>query len=144
MRHLQNVKGSRPMSRRSHYTAPEPRDRNLDRQVFVFPSELGWFGILGENGALLRLTFGHSSAGEAREALISKSVEGDEQVIARDGAHGGGGWPGLERSETPESAPISESDWHPELRDRLTRYARGERVAFDDVELSLPPLTSFQ
>jgi methylated-DNA-[protein]-cysteine S-methyltransferase len=88
------------------------------RQLALFVTDLGWFGVAGRGRVVHDLAFGHSSPDEVRAALD-----------ARD-----------DSSETD----WEEADWHPALREQLTRYARGERVEFDDLELQLPELTPFQ
>lgn len=94
------------------------RDPTVKCEVCIFPTELGWFGIQGVGKRLERLAFGHASADDVRQAL------GEQQGAS--------------------SAALRESDWHPELRKRLVRFARGERVRFDDIDLKLPPMTPFQ
>jgi methylated-DNA-[protein]-cysteine S-methyltransferase len=86
----------------------------------IFPTSIGWFGLVGAGGRLVRILFGHSSADEVREAAQ------------------------LADERSGEGEPAAESDWHPELRERLVRYAAGEPVAFGDVPLELPPRTPFQ
>lgn len=38
----------------------------------VFPTSLGWFGLLGDGQAVLRVVIGHTSAGTVRRKLASK------------------------------------------------------------------------
>jgi methylated-DNA-[protein]-cysteine S-methyltransferase len=93
-------------------------DFGLGPQVALFLTDLGWFALVGRDKVVHQLVFGHSTADEARDALTESA----------------GG----------EPAELTDADWFPELRDRLTRYARGERVEFDDLQLQLPQLTQFQ
>jgi methylated-DNA-[protein]-cysteine S-methyltransferase len=41
----------------------------------IFPSILGWFGLIGEKDLLKELTFGHSSPGAAKKALSPSMLE---------------------------------------------------------------------
>ena len=83
--------------------------------ISVFPTEIGWFGLLGNREGVSRLTFGHATPIEVREAL-GAAVE-----------------------------YVAEADWSPKLRQRLERYAAGREVDFDDVEvIRSRPLTAFQ
>ncbi len=86
----------------------------------IFPTNLGWFGLLGRNSRLAAVLVGHASAEEVRRAAARQSQE-----IAGD-------------------SHFRECDWNPELRGRLGRYCIGERCDFDDISLDLPPGTEFQ
>jgi methylated-DNA-[protein]-cysteine S-methyltransferase len=83
-------------------------------QAAVFPTALGWFGLVGEGTRVSRLVFGHSSAAQVRAAL--RRV-GDECEAA---------------------------DWWPELRERLQAFAAGAADDFRDVEVESPRQTRFQ
>jgi methylated-DNA-[protein]-cysteine S-methyltransferase len=83
----------------------------------VFPTPLGWFGLVGGEGRVHRILLGHACADDVRTAAVA---------------------------EAGRSEPFRESDWHPELRRRLERYAQGAVVDFDDIALALPPMTDFQ
>ncbi len=87
-------------------------------KVSVFPTPLGYWAILGCGEVLFGLTLGHPHAKTAQNAFTSP-FEG--QLI-----------------ET------TATDWNPRLRQRLERYAAGERVDFKDVQLHLPRLSPFQ
>ncbi len=92
-----------------------PRGKLSPVFLSVFPTEIGWFGLLGNREGVSRLTFGHATPIEVREAL---------------GAAG---------------EYVAEADWSPKLRQRLERYAAGREVDFDDVEvIRARPLTAFQ
>ncbi|HVW00625.1 MAG TPA: methylated-DNA--[protein]-cysteine S-methyltransferase [Planctomycetaceae bacterium] len=85
----------------------------------MFSTELGWFGLLGCDGVLHAATFGHRQQKGVASELLQKV-------------------PGSSRA-------FQEQDWHPELRERLTRFAEGECVEFDDIEICHGrPLTPFQ
>lgn len=86
----------------------------------IFPTNLGWFGVLGCNGRLIAVIAGHGSAAEVRRAA------GDSAKAAIG---------------TPE---FREDDWNVELRRRLEKYCLGDRIDFDDVPLELPRGTDFQ
>jgi methylated-DNA-[protein]-cysteine S-methyltransferase len=81
----------------------------------VFPTEIGWFGLLGNREGVSRVTFGHASPRAVREALGANA----------------------------DAAP--EADWSPKLRQTLEQYAAGRAVHFDDIEvIRSRPLTDFQ
>ncbi len=84
----------------------------------IFPTNLGWFGLVGEAKRLAAVLVGHASADEVRKAA--------------------------RRSLGAQSADLHEQDRHPELRRRLERYCLGERVDFDDILLALRARTAFQ
>ncbi len=86
--------------------------------VSVFATPLGYWALLGRDKVLYALTVGHSEARKAQSAFANP-------------------FDGLAIDEVS-------SDWYPELRQRLERYAAGDRVKFDDVKLHLPKLTEFQ
>jgi methylated-DNA-[protein]-cysteine S-methyltransferase len=83
----------------------------------VFPSAIGWIGLVGRDNRLIDLFVGHSSA----ESLRSTAA----------------------RSALPGTV-LRESDWSPALRARLVCYASGQRDDLADVEVELPQLTRFQ
>ncbi len=86
----------------------------------VFPTDLGWFGLLGRESLLISVWIGHASADEVRRAAGRQFVEAGGQ------------------------AEFVAGDWHLELRQRLERYCLGERCDFADIELALPRGTEFQ
>lgn len=86
----------------------------------VFPTNLGWFGLVGANRTLQWMQIGHASAVEVRRAA-RQFLTGSECAGA-----------------------IRENDWCPSLRDRLERYTLGEEIDFDDVALALPEGSDFQ
>lgn len=91
---------------------------SIPLRVSVFATPLGYWGLVGQEDVLFRLTLGHRSASAAQEAL-GDSCDG--------------------RSVEPRV-----SDWNVPLRQRLERYSAGERVKFDDIKLYLPQMTAFQ
>ena len=80
----------------------------------VFPTDLGWCGLVGSDGAILHLVIGHASSDDVRRAV------------------------------QPSALGATELDWDCSLRQRLVRYARGERIDFADCTLAPRPLTAFQ
>ena len=82
--------------------------------VSIFPTELGWFGLVGRDSSLLRLSFGHRSPDEVRMAVGA----GDSR--------------------------IGEGDWSPSLRQRLEEYAAGTIDSFQDVSVVGNARTRFQ
>ena len=96
-----------------------------------FATELGWFCLLGstETGpegdvpVVSGLVIGHASRDQAREAAVQSALK-----------HG---WiSGAEQ--------IKWTRWNLELQQRLTDYAAGRPVEFDDVRLQPRDLTDFQ
>ncbi len=83
--------------------------------VQVFPSELGWQSIVGCNGKLAQLTFGHSTPQQA--------------------------WRAVELGTAPGAEP---SDWADDFVALLQAYARGEVVDFSQVPLLDEGTTTFQ
>jgi len=86
----------------------------------IFPTNLGWFGLLGRANRLAAVIAGHGSAAEVRRAT---------------------GASGKVASNTTE---FREAEWNSELRRRLERYCLGDRIDFDDVPLEQPRGTPFQ
>ncbi|MGC3966460.1 MAG: methylated-DNA--[protein]-cysteine S-methyltransferase [Pirellulales bacterium] len=81
----------------------------------LFPSELGWMGLLGVGATVHRLTFGQKSMTAARAAL------------------------------GPESrAAMRDNLWFDDLVERLQAYARGARDSFLDVTVATDHFTPFQ
>jgi len=104
-------------------TTPAIARRNNETGIpslSVFPTNLGWFGLLGRRSRLMAVWAGHVSAAEVRRTARS----------AVDSAVGALGF--------------RESDWNPELRLRLERYCLGERIDFEEIPLELPRGTEFQ
>jgi methylated-DNA-[protein]-cysteine S-methyltransferase len=99
------------MDRATEATAPT---------LSIFPTNLGWFGLLGKNSRLASVLVGHASADEVRRAA------------ARQTRH------------VPGGPAFRENDWNPELRRRLERYCIGERCDFYDVLLDGPAGTEFR
>jgi len=98
-------------------------DRNLDSTapcVSIFPTPLGWFGLVRIDETLRLVTIGHASKQDVWDHVRSRTDVD---------------------SDLPE--PLV-TDWQPELRVRLQRYCRGERVDFQDLEVSLSAFTDFQ
>ena len=91
------------------------RGKSTTESLSVFPTEIGWFGLLGTREGISRVTFGHASPLAVREAL------------------------GVDMHE------VIEAGWSPQLRQRLERYAAGQEEDFRDVEvIRRRPLTAFQ
>jgi methylated-DNA-[protein]-cysteine S-methyltransferase len=86
----------------------------------IFPTNLGWFGLLGRDSRLVSVIVGHASADEVRRAAARHLAE-------------------------MENGPdFRECDWNPDLRRRLERYCFGEPGDFADIPLKLPSTTEFQ
>ena len=85
-------------------------------QACVFPTSLGWFGLLGQEACVWRLTIGHRRSEDA--------------------------WSDL-RSHFPEHS-VSKADWHPKLKKRLGQFADGKADSFADIRLRTEHRTEFQ
>lgn len=81
----------------------------------IFPTDIGWMGIVGQVNVVRSVVIGHSSAAAAKKSLKSST-----------------------------SGNLKEADWFPELRQALEDYARGKRVNFDQFDLVLPDHTPFR
>jgi len=87
--------------------------------ISAFETPLGWFGLLGSEGRLRTIHIGHAS-----QASVIDS---------------------LREAAAVESPHIDLADWHPVLKDCLSRYADGEAVDFKDIEpVWLKPVTPFR
>ena len=87
-------------------------------KVSVFATPLGYWALLGMNKVLYAATVGQPHAYAAQSAFAEP-------------------YDGLAIEQTV-------SNWYPELRQRLERYAAGDRVQFDDIQLCDPGRTAFQ
>lgn len=86
-------------------------------QLSVFKTPLGWFGLLGQGGRLLRIHIGQPTKQAAMDAFRDE-VDGADMEL---------------------------TSWNPDLERRLFRFANGELVDFSDVELTWPrPLSDFR
>src|SRR5258708_6349240 len=86
----------------------------------IFPTNLGWFGLLGCDSRLAAVFAGHGSANEVRRAAGTFAEPALRTPVCR------------------------ETDWNPDLRRRLERYCLGDRIEFDDLPLALPAGTEFR
>ena len=84
--------------------------------IAIFPTDLGWIGMVGSGQRIVRISIGHVEASEVRQTA--------------------GDWAGCD--------DLVEADWYPELRERIQEYCRGRLVEFDDVELQIGKQTPFQ
>lgn len=80
----------------------------------MFPTPLGWVGLLGQDGQLISISVGQPS---------SKSIQSAVSKAARI---------------------VHLEDWNPGLRNLFEAYFEGEVVDFSQVEIRLPPMTSFR
>lgn len=88
-------------------------------QISVFETRLGWLAIAARNGVLTRVKIGHPSEDIALQAFVVEECLVDAQIEIED--------------------------WDSNLRDQLTRFADGEPITFENVELHWPkPLTRFR
>ena len=104
------------------WTRPEKRAdsaRNSNDLVSLFPTDIGWMGIVGHVNVVRSVSVGYPTAAAARKAL--KISLGSEQAT-----------------------PLQEADWNPTLREELQDYAKGKPVCFSEFELQLPARTPFR
>ena len=88
----------------------------MEFHACVFSTPLGWFGLLGQDECVWRLTIGHRRAVEAWSDLVSRFAEHS----------------------------ISRANWHPKLKQKLEQFADGRPVSFDDVCVRTEHRTEFQ
>jgi methylated-DNA-[protein]-cysteine S-methyltransferase len=99
-------------------------DSNGNSEVLlsVFPTEIGWMGVLGDGQIVAGVVIGHPTA-----VAVRKAVRGSINII-----------------ESVGGSALREEDWLPELRESLQNYAQGKRVEFANVRLQLPLQTRFR
>jgi len=83
--------------------------------VDVFLTDLGWILTAGDGRYVQDIKFGHESAGDVLEAWKRGATCREFQV----------------------------DSWNPSLRENLQRYAAGELVDFDDVEIAPSQVSAF-
>lgn len=115
--------GQRVLQEGPRPAAQTPRGGTLA----VFPTEVGWFGLLGQEGTVARLVIGHTGPEEVRRALVAADSNGD-----------------LAAGESADASRIVEDDWQPDLRRDLQRYAGGVPADFGEWTIRLPRRTPFQ
>jgi methylated-DNA-[protein]-cysteine S-methyltransferase len=98
----------------------QPAEATVGLNLHVFPTNLGWFAILGVEQRLVAVFIGHTSEAEVRRAVARYLTETGRSTLPLD------------------------RDWHPKLRHRLQQYTLGARVDFDDIDVELPALSDFQ
>ncbi|MFP6763742.1 MAG: MGMT family protein [Planctomycetaceae bacterium] len=86
-------------------------------ELQVFPTPLGWFGLLGRIDSLQRIYISQPSA--AAVETVCRSEHGEN--------------------------PVALTAWNCELAGRLTRFTEGEAISFADVQIQWPvPQTEFR
>jgi len=93
---------------------------NSKNLLSIFPTELGWMGILGHDQIVVAAVVGHPSAATVRKEFRDRISTGEFV------------------------GTFAEKDWLPELRQGLHDYAKGMRVEFGTFQLQLPPQTKFR
>jgi methylated-DNA-[protein]-cysteine S-methyltransferase len=113
-----------------------PIEKANTKQIFVFPSNLGWFAVDWHAGQLHALVFGYASGAEAAVVLLASM-----QV---SGGHS------RRRQETEvcrldiEKNPLAASGEVRQLAERIQAYANGGRDQFLDIPVALGEPTPFQ
>jgi O-6-methylguanine DNA methyltransferase len=109
----------------------------------VFPSALGWFGLVAAGKIVRRLTFGHRSARAAAQAIGCRPAPSG---LAR--VSGARRVPPQHRHTDHKSmvpgAGYHATRWQQSLVHRLQAYAEGAAMDFGDILLDLGRLTTFQ
>lgn len=90
------------------------RNTAISTQISLFPTACGWIGIIGSDNVVHHLKLGYA----------------DEKHLRRD--------------LNSLMGAAEESDWYPELREKLQAYAGGQRVSFTQIRCEFPPTTPFQ
>jgi len=85
----------------------------------VFPTEIGWMGIVGEGEVVLQVLIGHPSSASVW-AAVKRLIGSVLQQLPR------------------------ETDWNPRLRQSLIEYTEGNRVDFRQFPVRLPDRTPFR
>jgi methylated-DNA-[protein]-cysteine S-methyltransferase len=110
-------------------------------QMLLFPSALGWMGVILKGNRLSRLTFGHASRTGAWKALGLEKGRGriGRRATSRELSH-------FRRAKVTTVPPgkLALSPFLERLVTRLKAYARGQAVNFDDLEVNLEGYTAFQ
>lgn len=91
-------------------------------KLSIFSTEIGWCGLMGNSEGVARLLMGHHSAADVRQAAKQVCKENHDDSIKI----------------------FEESNWFPDLSERLQDYYQGAVVEFRDVKVSLPHMTKFQ
>jgi len=87
--------------------------------ISAFETQMGWLAIAGKDGVLTSVRIGHPSEDLALRAFVVEEGLSDVHIKIED--------------------------WSRDLREKLTRFADGEPISFDHVELAWPkPLTRFR
>lgn len=99
---------------------PEPAKERQPASLSIFETEMGWFGIVGQENVVRRVWIGHVSAEQVRSAAtraFSSNADGEK---------------------------LTESDWNPKLRRRFQDFARGIPTDFSDVKIDVGRTTPFR
>jgi methylated-DNA-[protein]-cysteine S-methyltransferase len=83
----------------------------------IFETACGWMGLVGQGETVQHLKLGYDNAADLRDDLAEIELYGEFR---------------------------RESDWSPELREKLQAFAAGQRVSFAGVRCDLPQQTEFQ
>lgn len=114
-------------------------------QLAVFPTRLGWFGLLGHGRTVCGLTIGHRSADKVRDAVRRKTSAGPSSHLRAGQCDAGTTFAEPDSVEhKTTNGEFVEADWFPDLRTRLQCYAEGSESDFDDCDVLVGPITPFQ
>ena len=113
--------------------------QNFPPSLLVFPSDLGWMAVVVAGDAVVKLTFGHSSAAAAKKALeLGKKLAVGVPVELPH-----------QQTKLPRQRNVSTAENKvPSLALRLQAFASGKPDDFRDVRVApwllQPSLTDFQ
>lgn len=85
-------------------------------QACIFSTAIGCLGLVGEEHCVWRLVIGHRCSEDAWASL--RAYFGD--------------------------VPLAESNWYPALKSKLTMFATGKPISFDDISVRTEQRTEFQ
>lgn len=96
--------------------------------ISTFKTSLGYMALATWDGEIVGLSFGHPTPGAAQKSLEQFHSRGDSRLLAK----------ALQDTSARSAAS------HQQVEQRLTRFADGESVEFDDLPISVTGMTDFQ
>ena len=113
-----------------------PIEKADTKQIFVFPSSLGWFAVNWHAAQLHALVFGYTSGAEAASILLASGQVPVGDRVRRRGAEVG--WVDIGQN------PLAACDGIRRLAERIGAYADGGRDQLLDIPVALGEATPFQ
>ncbi len=117
-------------------TKGSPIEKARTKQIYVFPSNLGWFAVDWRDAQLHALVFGYASGAEAAGVLLEnlQFLDGERIPGRRDEIC----WVDIEQNPKAASREIRQ------FAERIRAYADGQRDQFLDIPVALNNATKFQ